>query len=223
MKSFKEYLLEGQAEVDAAIKATDTALDRARKIWHARGRLENMIARDINHSQRVRDPMTDGSRHYWSMRDRLYYKLNRKARQKVNQRVNPTLKKTFDNLSPEDRLQFLLSPHNSLSPAEVKYHNQYTSGGAAGRTMYDKISRPGFGQSEMFPLKALRDVEDLLSVVRSEKTERSSHPKDRNLTRIPIPQEVAISDAGDAIVRGGTFHERKRMRKELNKRKSSKD
>ena len=79
-----------------------------------------------------------------------------------------------------------------------------------------------FGQSEMFPLKDLRDAEDLLSVVRSE-TERSFHPKDRNLTRIPISQEVAISDAGDAIVRGGTFHERKKMRKELNKRKSSKD
>lgn len=205
MKSFKEYLLEGQAEVDAAIKATDTALERENKIWHARGRLENMIVK-----------ATKGSK----MPDHLYYKLNRKASQKIKQRVNSTLKKTFDNLSPEDRMQFLLSPHNSLSPESAELHDKYSPGGAAGQTMYDKISRSG--QGEMFPLKDLRDAEDLLSVVRSE-TGRSFHPKDRNLTRIPISQEVAISDAGDAIVRGGTFHERKKMRKELNKRKSSKD
>jgi hypothetical protein len=205
MKSFKEYLLEGQAEVDAAIKAVDAANDRERKIWHARGRLEAMVARATNQN----------------VADSQYYKLNRKASQKVNRIVNPTLKKTFRNLSPEDRLQFLLSPHNSLSPESVEFHDKYSPGGAAGQTMYDKISRSG--QGEMFPLKDLRDAEDLLSVVRSEKTGRSFHPKDRNSTRIPISRDVAISDAGDAIVMGGTFHERKKMRKELNKRKSSKD
>ncbi len=205
MKSFKEYLLEGQAEVDAAIKATDTALERENKIWKARRRLDDIIVSATKNT---------------NLRDRLYYKLNRKAYQKVDQRVNPTLKKTFDNLSPGDRLQFLLTPHNSLTPAEVELHNKYTPGGAAGQTMYDKITRSG--QNKMFPLKDLRDLEDFLLVVGSGRG-RSFHPKDRNLTRIPKAQQYDTSDAGDAIVFGGTFHERKKLRKELNKRKSSKD
>lgn len=204
MKSFKEYLLEGQAEVDAAIKAIDTAHDRERKIWHARGRLETMIARATNQN----------------VADSQYYKLNRKARQKVNRRVNPTLKKTFTNLSPEDRMQFLLSPHNSLSPESAEFHDKYSPGGASGQTMYDKLVRQN--HQSMFPLKDLRDAEDILSVVRSD-VGRYPHRKDLNMADSKKPAQVVdISDRGDDIFKGGTFHERKKMRTERNKRKSSK-
>lgn len=199
MKSFKEYLLEGQEEVDAAIKATEDAHNRERKIWYARGRLETMIADATNKN---------------NVSDSEYSRLNRKAHQKVQQRVNPMLKKTFTNLSPEDRMQFLLSPRSSNSEW-AEYHDKYSPGGAAGQTMYDKIKQDR--QVEMFPLKDLRDAEDLLSVVRSKKIDRSFHPKDRNLTKSPITQ-----DRGDNRIKGGTFHERKKMRTERNKTKSSK-
>lgn len=211
MKSFKEYLIEGQEEVDAAIKALYDAEKEENKIYAARARLGRII--DNNFLS------TKGPR----MSDKLYYALNRKAKQKADKRINPKLKKIFGNLSQEDRLGFLLSPREYPNPKDKAFTDQYLPGGSANQTIYDKLATSR--STSMFPLKDLRDAEDFLQILRIE-PQRAEHSKDKNThpnwgPKWSVAQEVDRSDRGDPIVMGGTFHERKKLRTELKKKKSS--
>jgi hypothetical protein len=170
MKSFINFLLEGQAEIDSAIKRMDDIDTRREGLWAAQRRLERIVNKRTKPKE-PESPSEKDDREFKNSHDttRAFYK-------KHDKRFKPEVKNLMRSLSPEDLRGFLMTPDTEMNELIAKSNARVAKHSVMSRnlqplptnkTLLDRfISNRWSTFGRMVPADALKDTSDLLSVVR---------------------------------------------------------
>jgi hypothetical protein len=204
MKSFKQFLLEGQAEIDSAIRKMEDIERKDHKLWDAANRLIGIVYNKTKPIEGESDSEQD------ARSDKIVSDVAKLRHKKSDKRFKPEVKQLMKSLSPEDVRGFLISPDEQENEGRA-YHGYPTD-----RVVLDRFAGPfeTWGKfTRMVPPDALRDVSDIMTVVRAK--DETSESIARNLQKDSKikPKKAEFWHGIPNKVVGGTFHERKALRK----------
>ena len=218
MKSFINFLLEGQAEIDSAIQRMgdiDTGRDR---LWAAASRLERILNQRTK-PQELEHPYEKSSREFQN-----FFDTRRFFDKKLDKKFKPQVKNLMRSLSPEDLRGFLMTPDTEMNEIIAK-SNAYATQHYAGmghvpvpqptnKVLLDKFLSSSWNQFvKMVPPDALKDTSDLLSVVRF--NDNTSKEVADMLNKNPKLPFMTADQSETGKPSGGTFRERKAERKRM--------
>jgi hypothetical protein len=171
MKSFINFLLEGQAEIDSAIQRLDDIFTRREKLWSVKDRLEKIVNIRTK-PQKSESPREEDRRKFKNWRDiRSAHSI------KERKKFDPEVKKVMQSLSPDDIRGFLMTPDEKLNQ-KIKNSNtavgnhpvmsQHLEPLRADKVFLDKFAKQGGWArfTRFVPPDALKDAADLMTVVR---------------------------------------------------------